>query len=87
MFYIIKIALGTLLRIIYYLILVRAILSFFPTLQTSRISYFIYQMTEPVLAPCRAILDKLGLGMGMFDFSPILALILLNMLQRLIYAI
>jgi len=44
-------------------------------------------MTEPVLAPCRAILDKLGLGMGMFDFSPILALILLNMLQRLIYAI
>ncbi|MDI9496299.1 MAG: YggT family protein [Bacillota bacterium] len=87
MFYIIKIALGTLLRIIYYLILVRAILSFFPTLQTSRISYFIYQMTEPVLAPCRAILDKLGLGMGMVDFSPILAIILLNLLVRLVYAI
>jgi YggT family protein len=87
MFYIIQLALASLLRIIYYLILIRAILSFFPTLQSSRISYFIYQMTEPVLAPCRAILDKLGLGMGMFDFSPILALILLNMLQRLIYAI
>jgi YggT family protein len=87
MFYIIQLALASLLRIIYYLILIRAILSFFPTLQSSRISYFIYQMTEPVLAPCRAILDKLGLGMGMFDFSPILALLLLNMLQRLIYAI
>ena len=44
-------------------------------------------MTEPVLAPCRAILDKLGLGMGMIDFSPILAIILLNILQRLVYAI
>jgi len=87
MFFVIQVALGTLLRIIYYLILIRAILSFFPTLQTSKISYFIYQMTEPVLAPCRAILDKLGLGMGMFDFSPILAIILLNFLIRMVYAI
>ncbi|HBC30401.1 MAG TPA: hypothetical protein DC024_04020 [Clostridiales bacterium] len=85
MFYIIKLALGTLLSIIYYLILIRVILSFFPTLQISKISYFIYQMTEPILAPCRAILDKLGLGMGMIDFSPILAIILLNILQRLVY--
>lgn len=84
MFFVIQVALGTLLRIIYYLILIRAILSFFPTLQTSKISYFIYQMTEPVLAPCRAILDKLGLGMGMFDFSPILAIILLNLMIRLL---
>ncbi|HHY99516.1 MAG TPA: YggT family protein [Sedimentibacter sp.] len=87
MFFVIQVALGTLLRIIYYLILIRAILSFFPTLQTSKISYFIYQMTEPVLAPCRAILDKLGLGMGMFDFSPILAIILLNLMIRLLFYI
>jgi YggT family protein len=87
MFYIIRLALVSLFRIIYYLILIRAILSFFPTLQTSRISYFIYQMTEPVLAPCRSILDKLGLGMGMIDFSPLLALIILSVLQRLVYAI
>ena len=87
MFFVIQVALGTLLRIIYYLILIRAILSFFPTLQTSKISYFIYQMTEPILAPFRSILDKLGLGMGMIDFSPILAIIFLNILQRLVYAI
>lgn len=87
MFFVIQVALGTLLRIIYYLILIRAILSFFPTLKTSNISYFIYQMTEPVLAPCRAILDKLGLGMGMFDFSPILAIILLNLMIRLLFYI
>lgn len=85
--YTIKVALGLLLRIIDSLILVRVILTFFPTLRTSKISYFVYQMTEPVLAPCRAILDRLGLGMGMMDFSPILALMLLNIFQRLVYAI
>lgn len=85
--HIIKISLGLLFRIIDSLILVRILLTFFPTLQSSRISYFIYQMTEPILAPCRAILDKLGLGMGMIDFSPILAFIILNLLQNLIYAL
>ncbi len=79
-------ALSLLLRIIDSLILIRVLLSFFPTLQTSKISYFIYQMTEPVLAPCRAILDKLGLGMGMFDFSPVLAFLLLSLLQNLLFA-
>jgi len=85
--YTIKIALGILLRIIDSLILVRVLLSFFPTLQSSKIGYFIYQMTEPIMAPCRAILDKLGLGMGMMDFSPILAFLLINLLQNLVYAI
>lgn len=80
----IKIALSLLLRIIDSLILVRVLLSFFPTLQSSKISYFIYQMTEPILAPCRAILDKLGLGMGMIDFSPILAFLLLGLIQNII---
>jgi YggT family protein len=82
----IKIALSLLLRIIDSLILIRVLLSFFPTLQSSKISYFIYQMTEPILAPCRAILDRLGLGMGMIDFSPILAFLLLNLIQSLIFA-
>ncbi|MFA9423554.1 MAG: YggT family protein [Sedimentibacter sp.] len=85
--YTIKLALNILLRIMNSLILVRVLLSFFPTLQSSKISDFIYQMTEPILAPCRAILDKLGLGMGMMDFSPILAFLLLNLLQNMILAI
>lgn len=84
--YTIKIALSLLLRIIDSLILIRVLLSFFPTLQSSKISYFIYQMTEPIMAPCRAILDRLGLGMGMIDFSPILAFLLLNLMQSLIFA-
>jgi uncharacterized protein YggT (Ycf19 family) len=39
------------------------------------------------MAPCRAILDKLGLGMGMIDFSPILAFLLINLLQNIVYAL
>ncbi|MDF2616303.1 MAG: YggT family protein [Sedimentibacter sp.] len=85
--YTIKLALGILLRIIDSLILVRVLLSFFPTLQYSKVSNFIYQMTEPIMAPCRAILDKLGLGMGMIDFSPILAFLLINLLQNMVYAL
>ncbi len=84
--YTIKIALSSLLRIIDSLILVRVLLSFFPTLRSSKISYFIYQMTEPILAPCRAILDRLGLGMGMIDFSPILAFLLLGLMQNMLFA-
>lgn len=85
--YTIKLALGILLRIIDSLILVRVLLSFFPTLHYSKVSNFIYQMTEPIMAPCRAILDKLGLGMGMIDFSPILAFLFINLLQNLVYAL
>lgn len=84
MYYTVRIALSLLLKIIDYLILIRVLLSFFPTLQNSKISYFIYQMTEPILAPCRAILDKLGLGMGMIDFSPILAFLLLSLIQNIL---
>jgi len=85
--YTIKLALVALLRVIDSLILVRVLLSFFPTLQSSKISYFVYQMTEPIMAPCRAILEKFGLGMGMMDFSPILAFLLINFLQKLVYKI
>ena len=85
--YVIKTSLGLLIRLLDSLILVRVLLSFFPSLNTSKIAYFIYQMTEPILAPCRALLDKLGLSMGMVDFSPILAYLILNVIQSIIYAL
>lgn len=84
---VIKTALITLIRLIESLILVRVLLSYFPTLRTSKIAYFIYQLTEPVLAPCRAIINRLGFGMGIIDFSPILAYILLGLIQSIIYAL
>ncbi len=85
--YIIKEALAILLRLIDSLILVRVLLSFFPTLRSSKIAEFVYQMTEPIMAPCRAILDRFGLGNGMFDFSPILAFVLLDLISSIIRSI
>lgn len=85
--YVIKLALSIFIRIVDSLILVRILLSFFPNLRYSKITGFIYQLTEPILAPCRALLDKLGLGMGMVDFSPILAYMILRFVQMLVYSL
>ena len=41
---------------------------------------FIYQITEPILAPIRRVLPR----MGMIDLSPMVALLLLYLLQRLL---
>jgi len=85
--YIIKEALYILVRFIDTLILIRVLLSFFPTLTSSKIGDWIYQLTEPIMAPCRALLNRVGLGNGMFDFSPILAFVLLDILSGLVRAI
>lgn len=85
--HVIKTSLELLIRLLNSLILVRVLLSFFPSLNTSKIAYFIYQLTEPILAPCRLLMDKLGLNMGMIDFSPIVAYLILNIIQSIVYAL
>ena len=40
----------------------------------------IYAITEPILGPIRKVLPKTG----MFDFSPIVALLLLDLIRRMI---
>jgi YggT family protein len=42
-----------------------------------------YRLTEPVLAPIRAILPRAG----MFDLSPLAAMILLTVLQSILAAL
>jgi YggT family protein len=84
--YVIKYALSIFIRIVNSLILARVLISFFPNFRYSKITDIIYQLTEPILAPCRAILDKFGLNMGMVDFSPILAYMILRFVQVLVYS-
>jgi YggT family protein len=45
---------------------------------TNPIASFLYTVTEPVLAPIRAILPS----SGMIDFSPMVAMLLIFALQR-----
>jgi len=73
-------------QVLIYLILGRAILSWFvrnPYDTMGKIYSMIIQITEPVLAPCRRLLGRFGM-MGTIDFSPILALIALSVINRII---
>jgi YggT family protein len=58
----------------------RALLSWFdPTMRTP-VGRILYDVTEPIIAPIRRVVPSLG----MFDISPIIALVLLQMLSRLL---
>jgi YggT family protein len=46
----------------------------------NRLSKFLYRTTEPVLAPFRRIIPRIG----MFDFSPLLVFLLIMVLQRIV---
>ena len=79
--------------ILYFLILVRIIFSFLPVSPYGspliyNIVQFIRQLTEPFLAPFRRLVPPLGIGgRGYIDLSPILAIVILNLLRRLILAL
>lgn len=72
-----------LINIIELLIFVRIIFSFLNIRGGGVIIKFIYDMTEPVLGPARALIAKTGINTGMFDFSPIVAILILNIIQKI----
>jgi len=70
-----------LLMVLIYLIVLGAILSWFPSSRGHAITRFIQSVTNPLLAPFRAIIPALG---GI-DFSPVIAMLLLSYLRRLLF--
>ena len=60
------------------LILARVILSWVDPGGRGRISAFVIQTTEPLLAPIRRLLPRTG----MFDLSPLIVLLVLGVLMR-----
>jgi YggT family protein len=69
-----------------FLIFVRVLLSFlnaspYRTLIDHPVVRILYHITEPVLAPLRRIIPPIG---GTVDISPVVALILLEILQRIL---
>ncbi len=73
-------------QFLYFMITIRIILSFFPNPINSNIYRVIYQITEPILFPFRSFLEKfIPRGPGYYlDFSPILALLFLDVLRGII---
>ena len=69
-----------LFKSLYFAIFARIILSWIDQGGQSRISQVLYEITEPILGPIRRIMPN----MGMFDFSPMVAIMLLVFLERLV---
>lgn len=61
-------------------ILLRAILSWFSPRPTNMLVSILYQVTEPLLAPLRRIIPRAG----MLDFTPLVAIILLQLISFLL---
>lgn len=75
-------------QVIYLLIFVRIILSWLPGANRSSIGGFIYNLTEPILGPIRKMIDRSPIGGGMMlDFSPVIALFLMEIIKRIVISI
>ncbi len=58
----------------------RALMSWFDPGMQSPVGRLLHQITEPIIAPIRQVVPSLG----MFDISPIIALLLLRLIGTLI---
>lgn len=69
-----------LFQILSLLILGRVLISWIDPMGNMRITQILHELTEPILAPIRSILPS----MGMFDLSPLVAMLLLQLVNTLI---
>lgn len=75
--------LGYLLQLYSLVLLGRVLISWVDPTMGNPISQFLYQATEPVLAPIRRILPPTG----PMDLSPLILFILLEVLSRILFAV
>ncbi len=69
-------------RVLYLLIIARVILSWIPMGNPNNsVVNFIYEITEPILAPIRRLIPRGSLPL---DFSPLIAIILISILEGLV---
>ncbi len=67
-------------QILTFAIIIRALLSWFPVDPRNPLVQMLVQITEPILEPMRRIIPRLG----MIDLSPMVAIILLQVLSQVI---
>ena len=58
-------------------IILRVIVSWFSPRPTNRLAIILCNITEPILAPLRRIIPRVG----MLDFTPFVAIVLLQLIQ------
>ncbi len=69
-----------LFQILIFAILIRALLSWFPISPGSPLVRLLDDITEPILAPLRRVVPRLG----MMDITPIVAMVALSLLQQIL---
>lgn len=72
-----------LFNVLYFLLVVRIILSWFSVNPYNEIVQILYRITEPILAPFR----RLPLQIGPIDLSPIIAFVVLAFLRNFIVGV
>jgi YggT family protein len=77
---VIRLFLSLLLNALWLAVIGRAILSWFDPHFGNPISRFLFDVTEPILQPIRSIMP----GGMMIDFSPMVAIVIISILQRAI---
>lgn len=81
------IAISRFCEIIVYMILIRAIMSWFvrnPYGTIYKIYMILCQVTDLVIEPCRRLLQRFGIGMGPLDFAPMLAILIIFLIQNVL---
>ena len=71
---------STLIYILNFAIIVRSLMSWFNPSPENPIVRFVIEITEPVLAPLRRIVPRIG----MIDITPIVAFLLLNVVLQVL---
>lgn len=69
-----------LFTILYFAVIGRVLMSWLPIPPGNRVAQFLIEITDPVLAPLRRVIPPIG----MFDISPIIALVLLEVLKNIL---
>jgi len=86
--YVIYKAVDLLLGFMELAILARVLLSWLPISRSGQLVRLLYAITEPILAPIRAMLERSSFGRYMMlDFSPIVAFIIIRLIESIILRI
>lgn len=71
---------GTAFQLMAYAIIARSLTTWFPSARKNPLIVILYQITDPILIPLSRVIPRLG----MFDFSPMVAVIGLIFLSSLL---
>lgn len=75
------------INVFQYMIIARAILSWFIRDYSNPIMMFLRQVTEPIISPVRDFMHRVGIGGTMMDFSTLATYFLLEFLKIIIMSI